>query len=119
MHRAHDGLPERKDHIRATDHPPEEVLAARVLAGEHRLGHLEVAARAERPSGSPDDDDARGLVGTRRPQRGRELLVRLHAEGVELLRAVEGDRRDAVARLVVDVLVHHASGSPNTSVRAA
>ena len=81
------------------------------LAREDGLGHLDVAAGTERTPGAAHDHHADRLVGTGFPQRLQELVVRLHAEGVELLRPVERYRRDAAIGAVLDVLVRRGRQS--------
>ena len=55
------------------------------------------------------DDEAVGvIVFTGALERVTQLEDRLSAEGVELLRAIDGDRRPAACDLVQDVLVRHA-----------
>ena len=109
--REDDRLPEADDDVRDADHPLEEVRPPGRLAREDGLGHLDVAARAERTPGAAHDHHADRLVGTGFPQRLQELVVRLHAEGVELLRPVERDRRDAAVGAVLDVLVRRGRQS--------
>ena len=77
----------------------------RRLARENGLGHLDVAAGAERASCAAQDHHADRLVCSGGPERSQELLVGLHAEGVEPVRAVERDRRDAALAKVVEILV--------------
>ena len=111
LDREDDGLAEADDDVRDADHPLEEVRPPGRLVREDGLGHLDVAARAERTPGAADDDDADRLVGTGFPQRLQELVVRLHAEGVELLGPVERDRRDAAVGAVAEVLVRRGRQS--------
>ena len=104
--REEDRLLEADDDVRDADHPLEEVRSPGLLAREDGLGHLDVAAGTERTPGAAHDHHADPLVGTGFPQRLQELVIRLHAERVELLRPVERDRRDAAVGAVLDVLVH-------------
>ena len=105
MDREHDGLPEPDDDIRDSDHPVEEVRPRCRLARQHGLRHLDVAAGAEGAARAADDYDADRLVGAGELQGAAELLERLHAQRIELVRPVEPDRGDTVVRPVVDVLV--------------
>ncbi len=74
---------------------------ARVAAGR------EVVACAEGAAGRLEDDDADVPVGLGFLQCVEELATQFVGEGVELLRAVEGDDGETVVAFVEDVLVRH------------
>ena len=66
--------------------------------------HLLVTAGAEGlPTLAGEDDHADGLIVPRVVQRPDHLLHRQRPEGVANLRAVDGDFRDAVGLVILDV----------------
>ena len=78
---------------------------AAVAAG---AAFLLVAAGAEGlVAGAGQHDDADVAVGPRGAERGHHLVDGLGAEGVAHLRPVDRDPRDAVARVVENVLERH------------
>ena len=56
----------------------------------------ELGAGGERPTGAGEHDDPRLVVGLQRAEDGLELVVQRHAQGVQLLGSVQGDRDQPV-----------------------
>ena len=73
----------------------QELLAAAQLALLH------VGAAREGAAGAAQDGDLRRLVGVEAVQRVAQRADQLVAEGIELLRAVEGQRDDLPVLLIV------------------
>jgi hypothetical protein len=115
-----DGLPALADHaVQFLDRQTDETAAAIALvrlraAGARRI----VAARAEGAVAGPgqhDNADIRILFGV---AHGVEhLLDGVGAERVQHRRAVDRDRRDAVALVVEDVLIGHWGSAPEGRYR--
>jgi hypothetical protein len=55
---------------------------------------VHVVARAERAAGAGEHDGARLVVGLRLGQQFDEVALDRHGEGVEAIRAIEGDQQD-------------------------
>src|SRR2546429_8418513 len=73
----------------------------RLVACEQRSNDvLDVAARAERPSGSRDDDRPHAGLVVERAERVAQLAVHVERQGIETVGTVERDRGDAGVRVV-------------------
>ncbi len=64
----------------------------------------EIGSRTEAPSASGDDHDAHVVVGIGPVERGDHLVHHPGRERVQLVRTIEGDRRDLILDLVRDLL---------------
>src|SRR5205814_9162758 len=73
----------------------------RLVASEQRSDDvLDVAARAERPSGVRDDDRPHARLVVECPERVARFAVHVECESIETVRTVERDRGDAGVRVV-------------------
>src|SRR5262249_27557574 len=87
----------------------QRALAPALLALAHRL---HVAARTEALAGARHHDDAHAVVLGGARERVLQILAQRVTERVQALRAIEGERRDAVLLLVEHALVGaHARAS--------
>src|SRR5207245_4957811 len=105
-----DRLVHRLERLRhAVNALPEAVLAVKGAA--LALPHApDVAARAEGAPGARDDDDVDAVVLLGRGERLRPRVDHVARERVQLVRPVQGDRRDLVLHLVEQV-THGSSSS--------
>ena len=74
----------------------EKLLAAAQLALLH------VGAAREGAAGAAQDGDVRGLVGVEAMQRIAQRADQLVAEGIEFLRAVQGECHHRAVLLIID-----------------
>jgi hypothetical protein len=81
-------------------HTLEDQMLQPPLGIRHAVALLEIAARAERLVARPRQDDAaqRPMIHGERFETGDEILAHLGVEGIERLRAVQGDPQDIVGR---------------------
>ena len=98
-------------------HPCECQQSGRVAREELADDLLHVAAGAEAAPRSCDHHDARALARFERRDEVAQLGVGLEGERVQLLRAVERDRADAVRLGEPEMLGIHRFGAPRLAAR--
>ena len=120
LHLGDDGLPALANHaVQFLNRQTDETAAAIALIGLRAAGARRiVAARAEGAVPGPgqhDNADIRILFGV---AHGVEhLLDGVGAKRIQHRRAVDRDRRDAVALVVEDVLIGHGGSAPEGRYR--
>jgi len=107
-------VPEGHDEIELPFHLP-----AYVVDGGHVAfrGGLHVEAGGEGAAFAAHQHGPDCIVGGEGLQRRPALVHRLVVEGVEDLRAIEGERREGAVRLYLDVAVGHGSSSMASEYR--
>jgi hypothetical protein len=88
LHLRDDGLREAMDRLHQLGAHVEEALEEGDVAADHLA---EVVAGRKRRTGGVEDDDPHAGVGAHAPQRARQVLHELEAQGVALVGSVEGD----------------------------